>query len=69
MSTPLMTQEVKDSLLEKAKMGCSLDGEPAKVIGRKNEFATVVQIDGPLAIEFSWPAVKRILNANGCFSS
>jgi len=62
-------KEQKLILLDHALKGCTLNGKPAKICGFKNQFATVAQIDGPLAIEFSWEAVKRIMNKDGKFST
>ena len=49
---------------------CWLDGIAARISGRLNQFATVTQLDGPrMAVEFSWPAVDRIMQHNQRFSS
>lgn len=47
----------------------TLNGKPAKIMGHRNRFATVAQLDGPLACEFSWQAVKRILDRGGVFKA
>jgi len=49
---------------------CTLDGEPARVTGRLNRFATVKTIDpsGPI-VEFSWEAVDRMMQVGGYFHS
>lgn len=44
--------------------GGTLDGRPALVCGRLNEFATVVAMDGSgVRVEVSWPALDRIARA------
>jgi hypothetical protein len=49
-------------------MMVTLDGKPAKVCGRLNDFATV-RSDSNSA-EFSWYAVRTVIeNRNGEFSS
>ena len=49
---------------------CTLDGEPARVTGRLNRFATVKTIDpsGPI-VEFSWEAVDRMMQVGWYFHS
>jgi len=65
-----MKQEMKDDLVLLSNIeGCSLDGKPAKVCGRLNRFATVAQIDGPLALEWAWETVKRIMDTHRRFKS
>ena len=65
-----ITQKMKDEIMETAKIrGCTLDGKPAKVIGRRLDFAVVAMIDRLHGVEYSWPAVKRILDNDGKFSS
>jgi hypothetical protein len=48
----------------------TLDGKPAKISGTRQQFATVATIDpnGP-AVEFSWPAVARIVATGGKFKA
>ena len=52
----------------------TLDGSPAKIIGFKNDFATVAAV-GPgsgspvPAFEFSWLTVARVVRAGGSFKS
>lgn len=48
---------------------CWLDGEPAKVVGWKENFPTVVQLDGPLAFQWSWAAVNLIMGKDRQFKS
>lgn len=40
---------------------CYLDGKPAVIKGRLNQFATVATRDGTAAVEFSWQAVNRVM--------
>jgi hypothetical protein len=48
---------------------CWLDNEPAKIVGWKNDFPTVAQISGPLAFQWSWAAVNRIMTGDRRFKS
>jgi len=46
----------------------TLDGEPAKIIGFHNRFATVATLghDGPYReAQFAWPTVQRIVETQG----
>ena len=61
-----LNQYEKDSLMGQ---DCFLDGKPARIYGRLNKFPTVAQIDGPLALEWSWETAKRIMDNDGKFSS
>ena len=61
-----LNQIEKDSLMG---IDCILDGERARIYGRLNKFATVAQVDGPLALEWSWETVKKIMDNDGKFSS
>jgi hypothetical protein len=48
---------------------CFLDGKSAQIRGRLRDFAIVAQDFGPLQVEFSWPAVDRIMQRDRRFSS
>ncbi len=52
---------------------CTLDGRPAKVVGRVNPFATVAPVesldDNYAGFQWSWEAVDRIMKAGGNFVS
>lgn len=48
---------------------CFLDDKPAKVIGWKNDFPTVAELSGPLALEWSWDTVNRIMAKDRRFKS
>ena len=39
----------------------TLNGKPARIVGRKYTHPMVVEIDGMLEVQFSWQAVKRII--------
>ena len=66
----MISQKEKDDLvLLSHVLGATLDGEPARIVGRLNPFATVAQVKGPLALEWSWEAVKRIMDNDRKFSS
>ncbi len=48
----------------------TLNGKPARVIGRFNEVPTVAQIPIGLSVDFCWKTVQNIVdNKNGCFKS
>jgi hypothetical protein len=47
---------------------CTLDGKPARIQGRKNDFATVAALDGP-AYEWAWETVDRIMRGGKNFKS
>ncbi len=49
---------------------CTLDGQPAKITGRLQTFATVSCLTpyGP-AVEFAWETVQRVMVSGGEFSS
>lgn len=47
----------------------TLDGLPARVTGRKLDHAVVAQIRGPLALEWAWSTVERVILAGGKFES
>ena len=63
-----LTQKQKDDLVLTSYMiGCTLNGQPAKVIGRLMQFPMVVERDGPLAVEYSWQAVARVMAKDRAF--
>lgn len=48
----------------------TLNGKPARIVGRKITYPKIAEIDGPLSVEFSWQAIKRIMTAkNGEFGT
>jgi len=40
---------------------CTINGEPGKVTGRLNRFATVGSFCGTYQAEFAWSTVERIM--------
>ena len=48
---------------------CWLDGQPAKIVGWKRDFPMVAQLDGPLAVEYAWATVNRIMDRDRRFST
>jgi hypothetical protein len=42
---------------------CTLNDRPATVVGFRNDFATVVDLESGLGCEFAWPTVYRILTS------
>lgn len=48
---------------------CWLDGQPAKVVGWMLDFPSVVQLNGPLSLQWSWAAVNRIMSGDRHFKS
>jgi hypothetical protein len=47
----------------------TLNGNPAYITGVKNDFAKVVDMTTNLEAEWSWPAVKRVVENGGKFKS
>jgi hypothetical protein len=47
----------------------TLDGQPAKVSGFRNEYAKVSIIKSGLSAEWAWETVARIVAKGGRFSS
>lgn len=49
---------------------CTLNGNAARIIGWRNDFATVVDLQSGLAVDFAWSTVTRVLcNNDGRFQS
>jgi len=49
---------------------CTLDGRPARIVGKRHPFAMVSTIDPPfIDIEYSWATVARIMADGGKFKS
>lgn len=49
---------------------CTLDGKPAKICASPDGFASVGHLNGPLALDWSWEAVQRIVDTKqGQFKS
>lgn len=47
----------------------TLNGEPARIVGRKHRFATVVATATGIHFEWSWDAARRIVDNGGEFTS
>ena len=47
----------------------TLDGKMARIVGRKLTHPHIIEIRGPGNVEFSWQAVKRIMEKGGHFKS
>ena len=60
---------VNSIALEYAGKRCLLNGKPAVISGRKNQFATVSHVKGPLSIQWSWDAVKHVMESGGQFKA
>lgn len=46
----------------------TLNGKPARITGRLLDYAVIGQIDNPdIKVEFSWDAVRRIMERDGRF--
>jgi hypothetical protein len=49
---------------------CTLDGEPAKVVGRLHPFGAVSTLDyRGQRVEFCWETIDRIMRKDGQFST
>lgn len=48
---------------------CTLNGEPAKIVGWSCDFPTIAQINGPVSHQWSWAAVNRIMERDRKFRS
>ena len=49
---------------------CTLDGEPARIVGRLLPFATVRTIrDGGPSFDYAWETVARVMENGGIFHS
>jgi len=47
----------------------TLNGKPAKIIGKKEKFPQVVELHGPLAVTFSWETIQRVIANGGHFKA
>jgi len=69
-----MTQTTRDyrfDLIDKANaMGITLDGQIAAMAGARNTYGVVRLLSGKGGdVEYSWPAIARILDNGGKFVS
>jgi hypothetical protein len=62
-----MTATIKAIADQYSGAACYLDGVPAKIVGRANEFATVAALNSAAAVQYSWHAVNRIMRDRGRF--
>jgi len=46
---------------------CMLNDKHAVIRGRLRKFAVIAEQNGPLAAEYAWATVERIVNAGGKF--
>jgi len=66
----IITQKEKDDLVLLSHIyGATLNGRPAKIVGRLNHFASVVQGPDGLRVEYSWNAVARIMTKDRAFKA
>ena len=65
------TRDYRFDLIDRANaMGITLDGQPAAMAGARNTFGVVRLLNGKGGdVEFSWPAIERILAKGGHFIS
>lgn len=61
-----MPYDEREKLVGRA---CTLNGEPAIIVGWRKPFATVRQVRTGLSAEWAWPTVERILERGGRFES
>lgn len=40
---------------------CTLNGESATIVGRRNRFATVASFESALAVEYAWATVAYVM--------
>jgi hypothetical protein len=65
------TRDYRFDLIDKANaMGITLDGEIAAMAGARNTYGVVRLLSGKGGdVEYSWPAIERILDNGGKFVS
>jgi len=51
------------------ELDVTLDGQPARIMGYRNRFATVVTMPQGPSFDWSWEAIERIVQAGGNFKS
>ena len=53
-----------------ASQPVTLDGKPARIMGTRFKFAVVAEDHvGGRSFQWSWPAVKRVIDKGGAFST
>jgi hypothetical protein len=67
----MTTRDYRFELIDKGNaMGVTLDGQPAALAGARNTFGVVRLLSGKGGdVEFSWPAIARVLDKGGAFQS
>jgi hypothetical protein len=65
------TRDYRFELIDNANaMGITLDGQPAAMAGARNTFGVVRLLSGKGGdVEYSWPAIERVLANGGAFVS
>jgi hypothetical protein len=65
------TRDYRFDLIDKANaMGITLDGQSAAMAGARNTYGVVRLLSGKGGdVEYSWPAIARILDNGGAFVS
>ncbi len=63
----LVTEKLLADLL--SGQDCTLDGQPARICGRLNNVATIVDYRNHKSVDFSWSATERIMLRDGNFKS
>ncbi len=48
---------------------CTLDGVPATIMGRLNDFGTVAALPHGARFEYAWPTIARIMQRDRSFKS
>lgn len=67
--TPSITLSIPQRI-ELEKHEITLNGQPARIGGILNDFATIGYMNGGMSAEFAWPTVKHIIeNKNGAFKA
>jgi len=65
------TRDYRFVLVDKAnQMGITLDGQPAAMAGARTKYGVVRLLSGKGGdVEYSWPAIERVLAKGGAFVS
>ena len=71
MTPTQATRNYRYDLIDKANaMGITLDGEIASMAGARNTYGVVRLLSGKGGdVEYSWPAIERIIAKGGAFVS
>lgn len=60
---------LKDIATKRAGEVCTLDGKPARILGRLKNFAIVAQIPSGIKATWCWDTVEKIMQEGGNFKS